>query len=532
MSEPLLAVRDLRVAFRSGKDLREVVHGIDLSIAENESLALVGESGSGKTVTAQSILRLLPDSLVSYPSGSINFRGRDTLTLSESGLQSVRGGEIGMVFQEPMSSLNPLHTVGKQLSETLFLHRGLGVAAARPKCLDWLSRVGLADPERKFAAYPHQLSGGERQRVMIAMALANEPKLLIADEPTTALDVTIQAQILELLKALRSELGMSILFITHNLEIVRRVADRIAVMRDGLIVEEGPCADVLSRPSHEYTKSLVSAEPSDTPPLGDNSRPALLEARDMKVWYPVFSGGLRRKKTFVKAVDGVELTVRAGETLGVAGESGSGKTTLGKAILRLVASEGLITIDGARVDSLRERELRLMRMKMQIVFQDPFGSLNPRMTVESIIGEGLSAFGTPARAEVEEAVVAAMRDVGLDPAIRFRYPHEFSGGQRQRVAIARALVLKPRLLVLDEPTSSLDRTIQFQVIALLRDLQEKYGMSYVFISHDLKVLKSVCHEVAIMKAGKIVETGPTARVFDAPREPYTRELISTAFGLS
>jgi microcin C transport system ATP-binding protein len=534
----VLSISGLRIAFRRGSELREVVHGIDLEIRRNETLALVGESGSGKTVTAQSVLKLLPDSLVEYPAGKIDFFGRktrnaepcDMLAVAEAELRAIRGKEIGMVFQEPMSSLNPLHTVEQQLGETLFLHQGLKAAAARPVIVDWLKRVGLSDPEKKLASYPHQLSGGERQRVMIAMALANEPSLLIADEPTTALDVTIQAQILELLKELQRELGMSILFITHDLEIVRRIADRVAVMHDGLIVETKSRAEIFSNPAHPYTKKLLESEPHGISPAGDPARPVLLEAKNMKVWFKTERGVLRRTIGHVKAVDGVNISLRKGETLGIAGESGSGKTTLGKALLRLTASEGEITLGGTRIDELDAKSLREKRREMQIIFQDPFGSLNPRMTIEDIIAEGLEAHGMKNRDERERVVAGTMRDVGLDPETRARYPHEFSGGQRQRIAIARALVLKPSLLILDEPTSSLDRTIQFQVIALLKELQEKYGLGYIFISHDLKVLKALCHEIVIMKNGKIVESGPSREIFGAPKQPYTKELIATAFG--
>ena len=529
MSESLLSISGLRIGFRRGGEIREVVHGVDLGLEANETLALVGESGSGKTVTAQSILRLIPESLVAYPAGEIVFKGRDALRMTLPELQALRGSEIGMVFQEPMSSLNPLHSVERQLGETLLLHRGLGPAAARPICLEWLRRVGLSAPEKKLASFPHQLSGGERQRVMIAMALANEPSLLIADEPTTALDVTIQAQILDLLKELQRELGMAVLFITHNLEIVRRIATRVAVMHDGLVVETKGCSEIFARPEHPYTKSLLDAEPASEPPEPDPSRPVLLEARDLKVWFPIQRGLLRRTRGYVKAVDGVGLELRRGETLGIAGESGSGKTSLGKALLRLTSSEGEILLDGERVDALAAEPLRLLRRKMQIIFQDPFGSLNPRMTVEDIVAEGLEVYGMADRRERERVIVDTMRDVGLDPEQRLRYPHEYSGGQRQRIAIARALVLRPALLVLDEPTSSLDRTVQFQVIELLKGLQAKYALSYIFISHDLKVLKSLCHELAIMKGGRIVESGPAARIFREPRHPYTQELLATAF---
>ena len=531
MSETLLSIEGLKIAFRGEEGAsREVVHGVDLEIARGESLALVGESGSGKTITAQSVLRLLPPSLVAYPAGRIEFEGRDILAMGETELMGVRGSRIGMVFQEPMSSLNPLHTVAKQIGETLALHQGLAGEAAREKTLEWLGRVGLSRPESKLLSYPHQLSGGERQRVMIAMALANEPDLLIADEPTTALDVTIQAQIIDLLKGLQEEMGMALLFITHNLEIVRRIADRVAVMQEGRIVETKGRDELFARPEHPYTRKLLGAEPGSEPPRTDPSRPILLEARDMKVWFPIDRGFLRRRTDYVKAVDGVDLSLRAGETLGLAGESGSGKTTLGKAILRLVPSEGSISLAGERIDGLDAASLRAKRRSMQIIFQDPFGSLNPRMTVGDIVAEGLEAHGLGSPAERRDLVAETLRDVGIDPGEAGRYPHEYSGGQRQRIAIARAIVLRPALLVLDEPTSSLDRTIQFQVIELLKGLQEKYGMAYVFISHDLKVLKSICHGIAIMKGGKIVEHGPAGEVFHSPEHPYTRELLATAFG--
>ncbi|MCD1654020.1 dipeptide ABC transporter ATP-binding protein [Treponema zuelzerae] len=599
---PLLEVSSLRIAFKSRDRIREVVYGVDFSISANETLALVGESGSGKTVSAQSILRLLPSASASYPGGKILFRGRDILSAGEDELRSLRGREIGMVFQEPMSSLNPLHTVEQQIGETLFLHRGLSRSQARPVTLQWLDRVGLAEPEKKFRSYPHQLSGGERQRVMIAMALANEPALLIADEPTTALDVTVQAQILDLLLQLQRELGMAMLFITHNLEIVSRVADRVAVMQDGLIVETGPVEKVFTSPEHPYTKRLLSADPEaagieGSPAVGDSAQsvgdgaqsvgnsahladgaqshgaaetpdgaapptdgtqtPAgaqttdgaksvgggaalagessgvpVLEGRGIKVWFPVQKGFLRRSAEWIKAVDGVDAVLYPGETLGIAGESGSGKTTLGKALLKLTASSGEIRLGGIRIDELEGAPLRLLRRRMQIIFQDPFGSLNPRMTVADIIAEGLEAHGMKDRTERDALVCETLREVGLDPEIRFRYPHEYSGGQRQRIAIARALVLKPEVIVLDEPTSSLDRTVQFQVIALLRDIQRKHGLSYIFISHDLKVLRALSHRLMIMKAGRVVEQGLSSEVFANPKDAYTRNLISTAFGLS
>jgi microcin C transport system ATP-binding protein len=528
--EELLSIEDLRIGFRHGDDMKLVVHGANLRIRQNETLALVGESGSGKSVTAQSILRLIPETLISYPQGRVLFQGRDILAMGGAELRALRGSQIGIIFQEPMTSLNPLHTVEKQLGESLLLHQGISGAKASAISLDWLGRVGLRDPRNQMRAFPHQLSGGERQRVMIALALLNHPKLLIADEPTTALDVTIQAQVLSLIKRFQKELGMSVLFITHDLGIVRRVADRVAVMHDGLMLEEKSVEEIFANPEHPYTRSLMDTEPRSDSPPPDLSRPEVLRAQGLKVWFPIQRGFLRVTHGHVKAVDGVSFSIRKGQTLGVAGESGSGKTTLGRALLRLIKSQGEIRLEGAAVHSATEDELRTLRRSMQIIFQDPFGSLNPRMSAEQIIGEGLIVHKIGDPADREKLIIDTMREVGLDPEERHRYPHEFSGGQRQRIALARALVLKPSLLVLDEPTSSLDRTIQFQVIELLKTLQEKHGLSYMFISHDLKVLKSLCHEIAIMKEGKIVESGAAREVFSNPRHPYTRELLDTAFG--
>ncbi len=532
---PLISVRDLRIAFRHGGDLREVVHGVDLDIYADETLALVGESGSGKTVTAASILRLLPWDQVRYPSGSIFMdRGEqggniDLLTLAETELCGIRGKEIGMVFQEPMSSLNPLHTVEKQIAETLFIHRGIGLEKARPLALEWLDMAGLRNPEEQMKSYPHQLSGGERQRVMIAMALINRPKLLIADEPTTALDVTIQDQILKLVKRLKDELNMAVLFITHDLTIVRRIADRVAVMKDGLIVETRETAELFNSPEHPHTRELLEAELSGSPPEPDRKAEDIIQLRDMKVWFPVQRGFLRRTKGYVKAVDGVTVTVKAGQTLGIVGESGSGKTTLGKALLRLENSQGEILFRGVPLHGLPENEMRPLRRSMQIIFQDPYGSLSPRLQVEEIIGEGLEIHDIGEKDKREERIRAAMEEVGLDPDSRFRYPNEFSGGQRQRIALARALVLKPDVIVLDEPTSSLDRSIQFQVIRLLQELQDKHHLTYIFISHDLRVVKNLCHSIIIMKDGKIVEGGAAGEIFTNPREEYTKQLLRTAF---
>jgi microcin C transport system ATP-binding protein len=526
---PLLSIRNLHIGFRKAGVVSRVVHGADLAVSENETLGLVGESGSGKTVTAQAILRLIPESLIAYPEGEIIFGGRRILQMRGTELLGIRGNEIGMIFQEPMSSLNPLHTVERQLNETLALHQGLSGFRASSVSLDWLSRVGLRNPEKRLKSYPHQLSGGERQRVMIAMALANRPKLLIADEPTTALDVTIQAQILALIKSLQQELRMAVLFITHDLGIVRRFADRVAVMHDGRIVETGPTETVFQHPQDPYTRVLLDTEMPGDPSTADDSREVLLRAENLKVWFPIQSGFLRRTTGYVKAVDGAALRIRRGQTLGIAGESGSGKTTLGRAVLRLLKSTGEIFFEEAAIAGLNAEQLRPLRRRMQIIFQDPYGSLSPRMSVEQIIGEGLLVHSVGNPDDRELMIVEAMREVGLDPAERHRYPHEFSGGQRQRIALARALVLKPSLLVLDEPTSSLDRTIQFQVIELLKRLQEKYGLSYIFISHDLKVLKSLCHDLVIMQDGRIVEAGPALRIFNEPQHPYTRELLATAF---
>ena len=529
---PLLEIRNLHIGFQTAGKVRRVVHGANLRLHENETLGLVGESGSGKTVTAQAVLRLIPESLISYPEGEIVFRDRQILGMGPSDLQKLRGSEVGMIFQEPMSSLNPLHTVERQLNETLGLHQGLRGARASEVALTWLRRVGLRDPEKRIKSYPHQLSGGERQRVMIAMALANGPRLLIADEPTTALDVTIQAQILSLIKQLQRELSMAVLFITHDLGIVRRFADRVAVMHDGVIVETGATEEIFQNPRDLYTRALLDTEVPHESPRPDPSRAAVLRTEDLKVWFPIQRGFLRRTTGWVKAVDGAAIRVARGETLGIAGESGSGKTTLGRAVLRLLKSKGGIWFDDQGITGLKTEELRPLRRRMQIIFQDPYGSLSPRMSVEQIIGEGLLVHNIGDPAEREGMIIEAMREVGLDPADRDRFPHEFSGGQRQRIALARALVLKPSLLVLDEPTSSLDRTIQFQIIELLRRLQEKHGLAYIFISHDLKVLKSLCHHLAVMREGRIVEAGPAGEVFSRPQHPYTRELLATAFQLA
>jgi microcin C transport system ATP-binding protein len=527
MSGPLLDVRDLCVAFRG----HPVVQGVSFSLKPGETLALVGESGSGKSVTALSCLRLLGPG-GSNPTGRVTLDGVDVLNASPDELQRLRGGVAGMVFQEPMTSLNPLHTIGRQVSEAITLHQPLRGAALRRRVIELLHRAGLGAAAERLDAYPHQLSGGQRQRVMIAVALANDPRLLIADEPTTALDVTIQAQVLDLLAQLKRELGMAMLLITHDLAIVRRHADRVVVMKDGTAVEQGLVSEVFARPAHPYTRMLLDTQPHGRAAPLPTDAPEILRARDMMVHFPIRRGLLRRAVSHVKAVDGVDLTLRRGETLGVVGESGSGKTTLGLALLQLVHSQGAVLLDGEPIQGLSRAGLRPLRRRMQIVFQDPYGSLSPRMSVGEIVGEGL-AVHEPAlsRAERDTRVAGALREVGLDPGCIIRYPHEFSGGQRQRIAIARALVLGPELVVLDEPTSALDVSVQAQVVELLRDLQARRGLSYIFISHDLRVVRALAHRIVVMKDGKLVEEGETEQVVAAPRAAYTRALMEAAFEL-
>jgi microcin C transport system ATP-binding protein len=532
MADPLLQVRDLQVDFSTPGGLMHAVRGVNFDIATGETLALVGESGSGKSVSALSILQLLPYPTARHPGGSIRFEGAELMDAPADRLRAVRGNDIAMIFQEPMTSLNPLHTVEKQINEVLFIHKGLSKAAARTRTLELLRLVGIADAESRLGAYPHELSGGQRQRVMIAMALANEPKLLIADEPTTALDVTIQAQILELLRDLQAKFGMAILFITHDLGVVRKMADNVCVMRGGEIVERNATQAIFESPQHPYTKELLEAEPSGAPLEPEPDAPQVMHAADIKVWFPIKAGILRRTVDHIRAVDGITVDIKQGQTVGIVGESGSGKTTLGLALLRLISSDGPITFEGQAIDGLAASELRPLRRQMQIVFQDPYGSLSPRMSIAQIIEEGLKVhrLGTTA-AERNEMIVQAMTEVGLDPATRNRYPHEFSGGQRQRVAIARAIVLKPRFIVLDEPTSALDRSVQAQIIDLLRDLQQRHRLAYMFISHDLKVVRAISNQVIVMRNGKVVEQGPASEIFDAPREEYTRALMKAAFEL-
>jgi microcin C transport system ATP-binding protein len=531
-ASPLISVETLSVDFRGGSKLTHAVRDVSFDIGEGETVALVGESGSGKTVTALSILRLLPYPAASHPSGRILFKGEDLLAMPDAALREIRGNKISMIFQEPMTSLNPLHTIEQQIAEVLKIHRGMSDKAARARVLDLLQKVGIDDPRGRLRSYPHQLSGGQRQRVMIAMALANEPDLLIADEPTTALDVTIQAQILELLLQLKSEFNMAMLLITHDLGIVRKMADRVCVMNNGEIVERGATGDIFAKPKHAYTKHLIASEPKGSPPPADAKAKTILETKNLRVWFPIRRGFLRRTVGYIKAVDGIDLAVKEGQTLGVVGESGSGKTTLGLAVLRLVSSQGPIVYLGDRIDTYDSKRMRPLRRDMQIVFQDPYGSLSPRLSVGQIIEEGLTIQNRGlSRAERDERVARALTEVGLDPAMRDRYPHEFSGGQRQRIAIARALVLEPKFLILDEPTSALDVSVQAQIVDLLRELQRRHRLAYLFISHDLKVVRALANSIVVLRHGKVVEQGPAQTVFAAPKTDYTKALLAAAFEL-
>ncbi|MCL7997280.1 ABC transporter ATP-binding protein [Brucella sp. 21LCYQ03] len=530
MNKPLLSVRDLSVAFRQNGEERISVDRVSFDIAEGETIALVGESGSGKSVSALSILKLLPYPAASHPSGEVLFDGKDLMKASEPELRRVRGNDVTMIFQEPMTSLNPLHTVEQQIAEILKMHQGMGDQAARKRTLELLHEVGIREPEKRLASFPHQLSGGQRQRVMIAMALANKPKLLIADEPTTALDVTVQAQILELLAELKASQGMSMLFITHDLGIVRKIADRVCVMSKGKIVETGPTKEIFENPQHDYTKHLLAAEPKGEPPVADLSAKTVMEGKDVRVWFPIKKGFLRKTVDHVKAVDGIDVQLRAGQTLGVVGESGSGKTTLGLALSRMISSKGEIRFDGRDIAQFSFKDMRPLRREMQIVFQDPFGSLSPRMTIADIIAEGLLVHEPKLSADDrDERVVSALKEVNLDPETRFRYPHEFSGGQRQRIAIARAMVLNPKFVMLDEPTSALDMSVQAQVVDLLRALQKKHDLAYLFISHDLKVVRALANDVLVMRNGKAVEYGTSKEVFANPKTDYTKALMAAAF---
>ncbi len=527
--KPLLDIRDLTVAFRQDGAESLAVRDVSLSVGEGETVAIVGESGSGKSVTALSTVSLLPES--ARVKGSVLYKGRELVGADEKTLRNVRGNDISFIFQEPMTSLNPLHTIEKQLAESIELHQGLRGEAVRGRIIELLEKVGIHEPARRLGAYPHQLSGGQRQRVMIAMALANGPDLLIADEPTTALDVTIQAQILELLADLKRQENMSLLFITHDLAVVRRIADRVYVMKGGEIVENGPTAELFANPRHEYTRMLIGAEPKGRPdPVPENAR-EIVRTEHLRIWFPIQRGLLKRTVGHIKAVNDASLSVCEGETLGIVGESGSGKTTLALAIMRLIRSEGPIVFMGEHIEKWQARDLRPQRARMQIVFQDPYGSLSPRMTVEEIISEGLGVHGVPEGRDPREMVEEIMEEVGLDPASMHRYPHEFSGGQRQRIAIARAMILRPRLVVLDEPTSALDMTVQVQIVNLLRDLQKRHRLAYLFISHDLRVVRALSHKVMVMKRGDVVESGPTQQIFEAPKTAYTRALMAAAFDL-
>lgn len=546
VADNVLSVRDLSVAFRAQGAVTPVVRNISFDIGRGETVALVGESGSGKSLMALSVLRLLPSPPAFHPSGKIIFydesekkhgkqekaAGRDILTMGDKELRAVRGSKISCIFQEPMTSLNPLHRAGGQIAEALRLHGALSAAEAQNQALHLLRQVGIRDAENRLQAFPHELSGGQRQRVMIAMALANNPALLIADEPTTALDVTVQAQILQLLAQLKAERNMAMLFITHDLAIVRKIADKVCVMTEGKIVESGSVEQIFSNPRHSYTKKLLAAAPKGKPAAVSANAPVILEGKNVKVWFPVKKGFFRRAVHYVKAVDNISLAVKSGQTLAVVGESGSGKTTLGLALARMIASKGEIYFEGQNISNYNYRQMRPLRAQMQIVFQDPFGALSPRMSVEEIIAEGLKvhepAMGRRAR---EERVTAALREVRLEPQMRHRYPHEFSGGQRQRIAIARVLALNPRFIMLDEPTSALDMSVQAQIVDLLRELQQKHKLSYLFISHDLKVVKALAHEVLVMQNGKAVEHGKAEEIFAAPKTAYTKALFAAAFGL-
>jgi microcin C transport system ATP-binding protein len=531
-AEKLLSIRDLSIAFGAGAREVLAVDRVSFDIAKGETLALVGESGSGKSVTALSVMKLLPYPAAHHPSGSVVFKGRELLTMAERDIRHVRGNDITIIFQEPMTSLNPLHTIEKQIREILLIHQGLTGEKARTRILELLDQVGIPDPKGRLASYPHQLSGGQRQRVMIAMALANEPDLLIADEPTTALDVTVQAQILKLLKDIQKRLGMSMLFITHDLGIVRKLADRVCVMNAGKIVEHGAVERVFTAPEHPYTRALLAAEPKPDPAPPRPDAPIVVSTDNLKVWFPIKRGVLRKVVGHIKAVDGISVEVRKGETLGVVGESGSGKTTLGLAILRLISSDGPVVFMGNTIQGLKFKQMRPFRRNMQIVFQDPYGSLSPRMSVSDIIEEGLKVHHSHlSRDERERRVMAALSEVGLDTQTRFRYPHEFSGGQRQRIALARALVLEPTFILLDEPTSALDMIIQAQMVDLLRNLQRKRDLTYMFISHDLRVVAALASRLLVLRYGKMVEEGAAADLFKNPKSDYTRALFAAAFNL-
>jgi microcin C transport system ATP-binding protein len=532
--KPFLSVQNLSIDFTVGSRVTNAVKGISFNLSRGETLAIVGESGSGKSVSALSLMQLLPYPTASHGSqSSILFKGEELIGAKDRRLRDIRGNEIGMIFQEPQSSLNPLHRVSKQINEVLIVHKGLTKAAANKRTLELMNLVGIRDPEQKLNAYPHELSGGQRQRVMIAMALANEPELLIADEPTTALDVTIQAQILELIQDLQKRLNMGLIFISHDLGVVRHIADRVIVMKDGVVVEEGSKEQIFDRPQHPYTIELINADPSGEPNQPAPDAPVVVETDNIKVHFPIRSSFLRRTTGYVKAVDGISLKIRAGQTVGVVGESGSGKTTLGLGLLKLVKSQGPIVFMGKSIENLNNKELRPFRAEMQIVFQDPFGSLSPRLTVGEIIGEGLELHSPDLSLEDrEKRIIQSLTEVDLDPEFRHRFPHEFSGGQRQRVSVARAMVLEPSFLVLDEPTSALDRSVQSQLVDLLRDLQKRRQTAFLFISHDLRTVRALADEIIVMRQGKVIEQGSAEQIFDAPQEAYTQSLLAAAFDLT
>ncbi len=531
-NSPVLQVRDLSVDFNTTKQVVHAVKNISFDLLKAETLAIVGESGSGKSVSAMSIMKLLPYPYASHPTGKIFYQGKDLLTLPDKTLRRIRGDDIAMIFQEPLTALNPLHTIEKQINEVLILHQSMSRSKAQKRVLELLDQVGIKEPQKRLEHYPHQLSGGQRQRVMIAMALANEPEILIADEPTTALDVTIQRQILDLIGDLQKQHGLSVILISHDLNVVKHVSDRVAVMKEGEIVEQGDTTEIYANPQHPYTQKLIHAEPFGAPePVAENAR-EILTGRNIKVWFPIKKGVFKRTVDHIKAVNDVDLTIRQAETIGIVGESGSGKTTLAFALLRLYKPEGEIVFLGKNISAVKGSDLRDLRQDMQIVFQDPFGSLSPRMSIQQIIAEGLVAHDLcPDDVERENLIIEALREVGLDPESRHRYPHEFSGGQRQRICIARALILKPKLIVLDEPTSALDRTVQSQVIDLLRELQDKHKIAYIFISHDLKVVRAVSHKILVLRNGEVVEQGNSDKIFNQPQQTYTRTLLNAAYDL-
>ena len=524
-----LNVDNLSIGFRKGEDVTQVVHDVSFSISPGETLALVGESGSGKSVTAMSILRLVPSPPLEFMGGTINLDNKEIISASESYMRGIRGSKVGVIFQEPMMSLNPLHNIEKQIGEILTIHKGWTKEQCRPQIIEWLNKVGIRNAESRLKDFPHQFSGGEQQRIMIAMALINEPELLIADEPTTALDVTVQAQILELIRELKQETGMSVLFITHDLGVVKQIADRVIVMEQGHIVEEGETQHIFENADHPYTRKLINADPKATEIMYNGEADTLIKIDDLKVWFPITKGILKRVVDHNKAVDGISLEIKKGHALGVVGESGSGKTTLGRALIQLIESQGDIHFDSQIINKTNKKQIRDIRRNIQVVFQDPFGSLSPRMLVHDIIGEGLKINKIGTKEEQDKKIIEAMEAVELSPEIRHRYPHEFSGGQRQRIALARALVMKPKFVILDEPTSSLDRTVQFQVIELLQKLQKDFELTYLFISHDLKVVKALCQEVLVMRHGQLIEAGATEKIFSSPENEYTKQLIDTAF---